>query len=191
MQRKMTIQNTLHNSSEEAFAVKNLVESSGLVVDSDFPPSDASLYPDPSQPPASAAPLLDNEVEWKRIEGPTYVPSNLTPRFKLGKGGMNHRSFLSALSAVACRSDLILDLIVSDDHSKQGCYTCQFYKHGFFQPVCVDNLIPCLVDSPAFLTQSSSEGIWPSIIEKAYAKVHGSYFALVRSQNLVLLSNMT
>lgn len=180
----MNIASTLQqNSSEEAFAVKNL-QSSGLVIDSDFPPSDASLYPDPSQPPASASPLLDGNVTWKRIEGPIYVPSPLTPRFKLGKSGVQHRSFLSALSAVACRSDLILDLIVSDDHSKQGCYTCQLYKHGFFQPVCVDNLIPCLDGSPAFLTNigskslSSPDGIWPSIIEKAYAKVHGSYYSL-------------
>ena len=120
----MTITNTLQNISEEAFAVNHL-QSDGLVLDSDFPPTDASLYPDPSQPPASADPLLDNEVTWKRIEGPTYIPSRLTPRFKLGQSGIKHRSFLSALSAVACHSDLILDLIVSDDHSRQGCYTCQ------------------------------------------------------------------
>lgn len=78
--------------------------------------------------------------------------------------------------------DLLLDLIVSDDHAEQGCYTFQFYKHGCWHKVTVDNFLPCLDDPDdqrlAFACSSNAGELWPSLMEKAYAKVHGSYYAL-------------
>jgi hypothetical protein len=43
---------------------------------------------------------------------------------------MGNYQFLGALAAVALKQDLLLDLIVSDDHAMQGAFTLQFYKHG-------------------------------------------------------------
>ncbi len=55
-------------------------------------------------------------------------------------------AFLGALAAVAAirGGELLLDLIVSDDAAPHGAYTFQFFKHGCWQAVVVDNFLPCV-----------------------------------------------
>ncbi len=57
-------------------------------------------------------------------------------------------AFLGALAAVSSArgGELLLDLIVSDDAAAAGAYTFQFFKHGTWQQVAVDNYLPCLAD---------------------------------------------
>lgn len=56
-------------------------------------------------------------------------------RLTSAQGGLPNQPFLGALAALAVRQGLLLDLIVSDDHSNQGAYTFQFYKHGCWHEV--------------------------------------------------------
>ena len=44
----------------------------------------------------------------------------------------------------------------------------------------VDNYLPCMDDEDrlAFACSGNVGELWPSFLEKAYAKVHGSYYAL-------------
>ncbi|GAX81250.1 hypothetical protein CEUSTIGMA_g8682.t1 [Chlamydomonas eustigma] len=161
--------------SEESFVMNNCGPE-GLCVDSAFPPAPSSLYPDPNQLPVSAK----DPIVWKRLTGAMYIPTSRTPKFL--QSNMDNHQFLGALAAVSLKQDLLLDLIVSDDHAMQGAFTLQFYKHGCWHQVTVDNLLPCLDDPDdprvAFACSSNSGELWPSLLEKAYAKVHGSYYAL-------------
>lgn len=199
IESKMRISKTL-NCSEESFVMRCL-GSNGLVTDLDFPPDNTSLFPDPSQPPASAIHVLSSHMSWQRITGPIFTPNpshSHLPQFLKGTSGLKNHHFLSALAAVAIRNDLLLDLIVSDDHSAQGVYTVQFYKHGCWQSVAVDSLIPSFpggqngnTTQPAFVSNASNGDIWPSIIEKAYAKIHGSYYALEGGSFAEILVDLT
>jgi hypothetical protein len=50
---------------------------------------------------------------------------------------------------------------------------------GEWVPVVVDDWIPCEArGKPAFATSRKGNELWVSILEKAYAKLHGSYEAL-------------
>ena len=50
---------------------------------------------------------------------------------------------------------------------------------GEWVPVVVDDWIPCeSPGKPAFATSRKGNELWVSILEKAYAKLHGSYEAL-------------
>lgn len=82
---------------------------------------------------------------------------------------------------------------MSDDHASAGVYTFQFFKHGCWQQVCVDNFLPCIDAAPAggdgeeeeeggaeegskearlaFACSANVGELWPSLAEKAYAKV--------------------
>lgn len=60
------------------------------------------------------------------------------------QGAMRNHAFLGALAAVASNQDLLLDLIVSDDHAASGVYAFQVYKHGCWHRVFVDNYLPCI-----------------------------------------------
>lgn len=50
---------------------------------------------------------------------------------------------------------------------------------GEWVPVVIDDWIPCeSPGKPAFATSRKGNELWVSILEKAYAKMHGSYEAL-------------
>ena len=51
-----------------------------------------------------------------------------------------------------------------------------FHKNGELQRVIVDDWIPMFDEIPAF-ARGGLDGLemWPSILEKAYAKLYGSY----------------
>ncbi|GLI63404.1 hypothetical protein VaNZ11_006368 [Volvox africanus] len=167
---------SLASGRTEEQLVASFCGEEGLVIDPDFPPGVSSLYPDVNQPPASAP----SNVTWRRVSGTLYFPTGKTPR--LLQGILDSGAFLGALAAVAgSRSgELLLDLIVSDDASPHGAYTFQFFKHGCWQAVVVDNYLPCVSGEErlAFACSAVVGELWPSLLEKAYAKVHGSYYAL-------------
>lgn len=52
--------------------------------------------------------------------------------------------FAGALAAISTQQQLLLNLIVSDDHADQGLYTFRFFKHGAWRQVVVDNRLPCM-----------------------------------------------
>jgi hypothetical protein len=61
------------------------------------------------------------------------------------QGALRDRWFLGAVACVGCRQDLILDLIISDEAASQGLYTFQFYKHGCWHQVVIDDFLPCVL----------------------------------------------
>lgn len=63
---------------------------------------------------------------------------------------------LGALVAVSTKQRLLLDLLVSDEHADAGLYTFQFYKHGAWRRVVVDNRLPCLEVQQRLAFASSS-----------------------------------
>ncbi|MEW5315943.1 MAG: hypothetical protein WDW38_007338 [Sanguina aurantia] len=138
----------------------------GLATDPDFPPESSSVHPDPHQPPAGAI----SAVVWRRVSGTLYYPTRKASR--LLKGELHDHWFLGAVAAVATKPDLLLDLIVSDELAAQGLYTFQLYKHGCWREVVVDNFLPCLAgqDRLAFACSANVGELWPSLLEKAYAK---------------------
>jgi hypothetical protein len=60
---------------------------------------------------------------------------------------------------------------------KVGAYCVRFYKNDEEEYVIVDDFFPVGMsgDNWAFASASDGKELWPTIIEKAYAKLHGSY----------------
>mmetsp|Transcript_4340 Transcript_4340/g.11784 ORF Transcript_4340/g.11784 Transcript_4340/m.11784 type:complete len:896 (-) Transcript_4340:395-3082(-) len=172
--------------TEEELVVE-YVDEDNLFTDPDFQPSPSSLFPDPDAPPATA---LDTVV-WRRVSGALYLPNGKLP--KIVQGAMLNHAFLGALAAVACKQELLLDLIASDDQAERGAYTMQFYKHGCWQGVVIDNYLPCVEgeDQLAYSYSGHVGELWPSFVEKAYAKLHGSYHSLEGGSVADCLTDLT
>lgn len=105
------------------------------------------------------------------------------------QGALGDCYFLSALSVLGNERTVRLFKCQEDnDHQdetdpnnwkKTGCFMLQFHQDGDFTYVIVDDYIPMAGDQPAF-TKGGESGLemWPAIIEKAYAKMYGSYTAI-------------
>jgi hypothetical protein len=109
----------------------------------------------------------------------------------LRQGGVGDCWFMSALAVVAERHDLIARLFADTAINSAGCYSLRFFLDGEWCSVLVDDRLP-VTDAPrraalafegklAFSrcgdgsSGPSGQMLWACLLEKAYAKAHGSY----------------
>jgi len=63
---------------------------------------------------------------------------------------------------------------VTRDLNLNGVYCVCFWTGGEYQAILVDSQLPYQGYSPKYM-RSADHSLWPMIIEKAFAKLHGSY----------------
>ena len=87
--------------------------------------------------------------------------------------------FLGALLVFATRPELLQNLIVYDG-IKSGFAAFQFFKNGKWEGVVIDTRIPFNKDTklPLYAKCADANEYWVPLLEKAYAKIHGSYEAI-------------
>ena len=85
--------------------------------------------------------------------------------------------FLSSLSSLAEYPDRIKRIFITKEVNDAGIYACQFYVNGEKRTVVVDDYFPYNEEREewAFSRPSLKTEIWPLIVEKAWAKIFGSY----------------
>ena len=101
--------------------------------------------------------------------------NSVDPR-DINQGALSDAYFLCALAILAENPNRIKRLFVSNKENKSGMYAVRICKNGFWQEVIVDDYFPCVKGgySPKFTTTAGPE-LWVIILEKAWAKIHGSY----------------
>ncbi|KAI9986757.1 hypothetical protein PInf_025714 [Phytophthora infestans] len=102
------------------------------------------------------------------------------------QGNLGDCWFLSALSVVATRSDLLEQTFWRrDEHKSKGLFVCKFMKNFVWNYVLIDDRLPVFgftdkkPGKPYFARCRNPDELWVSLLEKAYAKLHGSYEALI------------
>ena len=99
------------------------------------------------------------------------------------QGSLGDCWFLGALSVLATRPELLADLFFKGATYKDvGLFCVRFFKDNAWRYVLVDDRIPVHDNkggSPCFARCRDPNELWVPILEKAYAKIHGSYKALI------------
>lgn len=129
--------------------------------------------------------------------------------------------FISALSGIALEDDRVYKLVdlksirsgqLTDQQTMDcltgvypqvfhlfrrfGLFVFRFFKDCCWRYVIVDDTLPCLAQEegvgPLVYARSRKEGVfWVSLLEKAYAKLHGSYQSLIGGETNQGFSDMT
>lgn len=86
--------------------------------------------------------------------------------------------FLSALACLAERPNLVKRLFVTKEYNEEGIYRIRIQKNGEWTLVTIDDFIPCYYNGGPMFTRSNNMELWVMLLEKAYAKLHGSYNSL-------------
>jgi len=168
-------QPVFHDTSAQLFK-ERLLQARSKFTDPDFRTVPSSLF---YQPQYCHFELQD--IRWKR---PQQFGSN--PRLFVDgadegdviQGQLGDCWFIGALAVLATRIDLLKEVIVSAAPTI-GVYQFRFYKAGMWCVVSVDDQIPCSVNGgPIYGRCRDPNELWVSLIEKAYAKLHGCYEAL-------------
>ena len=111
------------------------------------------------------------------------------------QGSLGDCWFLGALSVLATRQELLEGVFFNlDKHKDAGIFVCRFFKDNAWVYVMIDDRIPVYDNregQPVFARCRDSNELWVPLVEKAYAKLHGSYKALIGGYVHYGLSDMT
>jgi calpain-15 len=133
---------------------------------------------------------LAKNLAWQRFPGLLVVNDFGFHAEDLRQGGVGDCWFLSALAVVAQRHDLIAKLFVDTTPAKAtGCYALNLFLDGSWRTVLIDDKLPVtaaprradlaftsnLAYSRTGSVATGQQQLWVSLLEKAYAKAHGSY----------------
>uniref|UniRef100_A0AC11DLM9 Calpain 10 n=1 Tax=Ovis aries TaxID=9940 RepID=A0AC11DLM9_SHEEP len=77
------------------------------------------------------------------------------------------------------------------DQTYRGSFTCRVWQFGRWVEVTVDDRLPCLAGRLCFSRCQREDVFWLPLLEKVYAKVHGSYEQLWAGQVADALVDLT
>ena len=185
-----TTQGLNKTSGKRSRKIAKELGPSELFTDAEFPAANSSLYYDDEAPYAAW-----KEVQWRRasqaFDGPPEMFKGAASASTVHQGHLGNCWFISALSIIATRPDILNHLIVAQ-YPQHGLFEFRFFKQGKWVNVIVDDALPFRADGTLLFARSHPPGqLWVPLLEKAYAKLHGSYQALSGGEISYALVDLT
>ncbi|KAF4016481.1 hypothetical protein G4228_007909 [Cervus hanglu yarkandensis] len=158
--------------------------------------SDGSLFEDKSFPASlrsiGSGPLLrklPSRLQWKRppeLHSNPLFYSAKAKRLDLCQGLVGDCWFLAALQALSLHQDILSRVVpLNQSFTEQyaGIFQFWFWHFGKWVPVVVDDRLPVNEAGQLVFVSSTYKNLfWGALLEKAYAKLSGSYEDLQRGQ---------
>ncbi|CAG9115014.1 unnamed protein product [Plutella xylostella] len=146
-----------------------------LFEDPEFPPTNRSLY---YREP------LDRPVTWLRpgeiCEDPQMFVEGYS-RFDVQQGELGDCWVLAAVANLTMHRKLFFEVVPDDQNFEEnyaGIFHFRFWQYGQWVDVVIDDRLPTYRGKLLFLRSPEKNEFWSALLEKAYAKLHGSYEAL-------------
>jgi calpain-15 len=93
-------------------------------------------------------------------------------------GPFSYKWILCALATLAERPALVEKLFLTKEFKQNGAYRMKINKNGVWNELTIDDYMPCKLDGAPIFTRTHGNELWVLLLEKAYAKLHGSYSSL-------------
>ncbi len=115
---------------------------------------------------------------WCSGSSPALFVGSIEPN-DIDQGILGDCYLMSSLACLAEFPSLIREVFSAPQHPEFGVYRVILCKNGWWQTVVVDDFIPTQRGKPCFArNREEPNELWVSLLEKAYAKLHGSYAAI-------------
>uniref|UniRef100_A0A8C8J4F4 Calpain 9 n=1 Tax=Oncorhynchus tshawytscha TaxID=74940 RepID=A0A8C8J4F4_ONCTS len=173
---------TFEQLRQECLQKKKLFE------DPDFPACDSSLYYSQSVP---------INFEWKRpgelCENPEFIVGG-ADRTDICQGALGDCWLLAAIASLTLHKETLTRVVPNDqgfDRSYAGIFHFQFWQHNRWLDVVVDDRLPAVRNRLVLVHSASNNEFWSALLEKAYAKLNGSYESLKGGSTLEAMEDFT
>ncbi|KAK8727151.1 hypothetical protein OTU49_009721 [Cherax quadricarinatus] len=146
-----------------------------LFEDPEFAAEDSSIFFSRSPP---------KPFEWKRPHEITDEPQLFidgASRFDVKQGELGDCWLLAAVANLTLNKRLFYQIVPSDQgfgDNYAGIFHFRFWQYGRWVDVVIDDRLPTFYGRLVFMHSEERNEFWSALLEKAYAKLHGSYEAL-------------
>ncbi|CAF3054520.1 unnamed protein product [Rotaria sp. Silwood2] len=86
--------------------------------------------------------------------------------------------FISALALIVEIPQILYKIMITKQYNPAGLYKIRLCNRGIWQVVTIDDMLPVTESNSLIFARSHKKQLFVSLIEKALAKMHGSYKAL-------------
>ncbi|CAH8491617.1 unnamed protein product [Heterobilharzia americana] len=173
---------------------QDLLRSGHLFCDSAFPADDSSLYYS-QRPPCPIVWMRPSEIVAansgggsmgitpRKIISPEFIGEGGIKLSELRQGELGDCWVVAALAAIASQPSLLSRTIPTGQSFRvewyAGIFAFRFWRFGRWEEVYIDDRLPVRPGGqPLFVHSGRLTEFWPTLLEKAYAKLNGSYEAL-------------
>ncbi|XP_058837405.1 calpain-A-like isoform X3 [Topomyia yanbarensis] len=147
-----------------------------------------SLFEDPEFPATSSSLMYsrrpDRHYEWLRpheiADSPEFFVEGFS-RFDVQQGELGDCWLLAACANLTRDQTLFLRVVPEDNSFEDeyaGIFHFRFWQYGRWVDVVIDDRLPTYRGELIYMRSSEKNEFWSALLEKAYAKLHGSYEAL-------------
>uniref|UniRef100_A0A667WTJ8 Zgc:136872 n=1 Tax=Myripristis murdjan TaxID=586833 RepID=A0A667WTJ8_9TELE len=122
-----------------------------------------------------------SRIEWLRprkiVPNPAFIVDGVS-RFDFGQGIVGNCWFLASIGALTFQNHILVQVVPleqSFDEDYCGLFHFRFWRFGRWVDVVIDDKLPTIDGRLIFVHSTTPNEFWPALLEKAYAKVCGSY----------------
>ncbi|XP_059488829.1 calpain-A-like [Neocloeon triangulifer] len=163
-------------AAQDFNSIRDQCQREGILYeDPDFPCTTESLF-------YSKAPPIP--FKWLRpsqiVKDPRLFVEGYS-RFDIKQGELTDCWLLAALANLTLHNSLFSQVVPEDqcfEKGYAGVFHFKFWQYGKWVEVIIDDRLPTFDGKLVFLRSSQQNEFWSALLEKAYAKLHGSYEAL-------------
>lgn len=128
-----------------------------------------------------AAKFQDQGIQWKRVSeiwsNPQLYKDGVEAH-DINQGGLGNCYFLAVLGAAAGgkgNGNMIKKRFMNDELNEAGVVMVSMFVNGHEEWVIMDDYLPTINGKPCFVESKQEGEVWPCFLEKAWAKLMGSY----------------